>query len=191
MLYLQCIISLGLWVEGKDRILDHIMFRFWRNWFDLINQLIRGYVYVCFVGVCVCVWGGGCLLHILYFMMVLKVCSPRLLSCISSCFIRVISCYVSCFSSQLIYGSLIKCNCMWMILLRFLRPRISTDETMTLFFKWVLLWHNSDWYTLFAQIFLFFQIHFRSYPSNTLTPCKDEEAVKWSFINSLKEVNCS
>ncbi|XP_057532334.1 autophagy protein 5 [Amaranthus tricolor] len=30
-------------------------------------------------------------------------------------------------------------------------------------------------------------IHFRNYPSNTLTPCKDEEAVKWSFINSLKE----
>ncbi|XP_021742051.1 autophagy protein 5-like isoform X1 [Chenopodium quinoa] len=30
-------------------------------------------------------------------------------------------------------------------------------------------------------------VHFRGYPSNTLTPCEGEDAVKWSFINSLKE----
>lgn len=30
-------------------------------------------------------------------------------------------------------------------------------------------------------------VHFRGYPSNTLTPCEGEDAVKWSFINALKE----
>lgn len=30
-------------------------------------------------------------------------------------------------------------------------------------------------------------VHFRGYPSNTLTPCEGEDDVKWSFINSLKE----
>ncbi|XP_047324216.1 autophagy protein 5 [Impatiens glandulifera] len=30
-------------------------------------------------------------------------------------------------------------------------------------------------------------VHFRGYPGNILTPCEDEESVKWSFINSLKE----
>uniref|UniRef100_A0A7C9DSU1 Autophagy protein 5 n=2 Tax=Opuntia streptacantha TaxID=393608 RepID=A0A7C9DSU1_OPUST len=30
-------------------------------------------------------------------------------------------------------------------------------------------------------------VHFRGYPSNILTPCEGEDAVKWSFINSLKE----
>ncbi|XP_010694973.2 autophagy protein 5 isoform X1 [Beta vulgaris subsp. vulgaris] len=30
-------------------------------------------------------------------------------------------------------------------------------------------------------------VHFRGYPSNTLTPCEGEDAVKWNFINSLKE----
>ncbi|XP_021745204.1 autophagy protein 5-like isoform X2 [Chenopodium quinoa] len=30
-------------------------------------------------------------------------------------------------------------------------------------------------------------VHFRGYPSNTLAPCEGEDAVKWSFINSLKE----
>jgi len=33
------------------------------------------------------------------------------------------------------------------------------------------------------------QVHFRGYPSNILTPCEGEDAVKWSFINSLKEVS--
>ncbi|GMH07831.1 hypothetical protein Nepgr_009671 [Nepenthes gracilis] len=30
-------------------------------------------------------------------------------------------------------------------------------------------------------------VHFRGYPANILIPCEGEEAVKWSFINSLKE----
>ncbi|GAB4855304.1 autophagy protein 5 [Ancistrocladus abbreviatus] len=30
-------------------------------------------------------------------------------------------------------------------------------------------------------------VHFRGYPTNILTPCEDEVAVKWNFINSLKE----
>ncbi|KNA20386.1 hypothetical protein SOVF_052660 isoform A [Spinacia oleracea] len=30
-------------------------------------------------------------------------------------------------------------------------------------------------------------VHFRGYPSNILAPCEGEDAVKWSFINSLKE----
>ncbi|CAA6655822.1 unnamed protein product [Spirodela intermedia] len=30
-------------------------------------------------------------------------------------------------------------------------------------------------------------VHFRGYPGELLTPCDGEEAVKWSFINSLKE----
>ncbi|GAB2287475.1 autophagy protein 5 [Dionaea muscipula] len=30
-------------------------------------------------------------------------------------------------------------------------------------------------------------VHFRGYPSNVLTPCEGEDAIKWSFINSLKE----
>lgn len=32
------------------------------------------------------------------------------------------------------------------------------------------------------------QVHFRGYPGNVLTPCEGEDSVKWSFINSLKEV---
>ena len=32
------------------------------------------------------------------------------------------------------------------------------------------------------------QVHFRGYPGNILIPCDDEDTVKWSFINSLKEV---
>lgn len=32
------------------------------------------------------------------------------------------------------------------------------------------------------------QIHFRGYPSNVLIPCEGEDSVKWSFVNSLKEV---
>ncbi|CAI9782912.1 unnamed protein product [Fraxinus pennsylvanica] len=31
-------------------------------------------------------------------------------------------------------------------------------------------------------------VHFRGYPGNILTPCEDEDSVKWSFINALKEV---
>lgn len=31
-------------------------------------------------------------------------------------------------------------------------------------------------------------VHFRGYPGNILTPCEGEDSVKWSFINSLKEV---
>lgn len=31
-------------------------------------------------------------------------------------------------------------------------------------------------------------VHFRGYPENILTPCEGEDSVKWSFINSLKEV---
>lgn len=34
------------------------------------------------------------------------------------------------------------------------------------------------------------QVHFRGYPSNLLLPCEGEDSVKWSFINSLKEVSC-
>lgn len=30
-------------------------------------------------------------------------------------------------------------------------------------------------------------VHFRGYPANLLTPCDNEDCVKWSFINSLKE----
>ncbi|KAK2652769.1 hypothetical protein Ddye_012625 [Dipteronia dyeriana] len=30
-------------------------------------------------------------------------------------------------------------------------------------------------------------VHFRGYPANILIPCEGEDAVKWSFINSLKE----
>ncbi|XP_054797068.1 autophagy protein 5 isoform X2 [Prosopis cineraria] len=30
-------------------------------------------------------------------------------------------------------------------------------------------------------------VHFRGYPSNILLPCENEDSVKWSFINSLKE----
>ncbi|KAK3218695.1 hypothetical protein Dsin_012665 [Dipteronia sinensis] len=30
-------------------------------------------------------------------------------------------------------------------------------------------------------------VHFRGYPANKLIPCEGEDAVKWSFINSLKE----
>ncbi|KHN16178.1 Autophagy protein 5, partial [Glycine soja] len=32
-------------------------------------------------------------------------------------------------------------------------------------------------------------VHFRGYPSNILLPFEAEDSVKWSFINSLKEVN--
>lgn len=32
------------------------------------------------------------------------------------------------------------------------------------------------------------QVHFRGYPANILTPCENEDSVKWSYINSLKEV---
>lgn len=34
----------------------------------------------------------------------------------------------------------------------------------------------------------FWQVHFRGYPANILTPCENEDSVKWSYINSLKEV---
>ncbi|XP_050159018.1 autophagy protein 5-like isoform X1 [Malus sylvestris] len=30
-------------------------------------------------------------------------------------------------------------------------------------------------------------VHFRGYPGNILIPCDDDDTVKWSFINSLKE----
>ncbi|KAK9088914.1 hypothetical protein Scep_027996 [Stephania cephalantha] len=30
-------------------------------------------------------------------------------------------------------------------------------------------------------------VHFRGYPTDLLSPCEDEDSVKWSFINSLKE----
>ncbi|KAK9085667.1 hypothetical protein Sjap_026078 [Stephania japonica] len=30
-------------------------------------------------------------------------------------------------------------------------------------------------------------VHFRGYPTDILSPCEDEDSVKWSFINSLKE----
>lgn len=30
-------------------------------------------------------------------------------------------------------------------------------------------------------------IHFRGYPVNLLIPCEDEDSVKWSFVNALKE----
>ena len=44
----------------------------------------------------------------------------------------------------------------------------------------------------FAIIFLMLlQVHFRGYPGNILTPCEGEDSVKWSFINSLKEVRYS
>uniref|UniRef100_A0A151UIC4 Autophagy protein 5 n=1 Tax=Cajanus cajan TaxID=3821 RepID=A0A151UIC4_CAJCA len=33
-------------------------------------------------------------------------------------------------------------------------------------------------------------VHFRGYPSNLVLPCEGEDNVKWSFINSLKEVSC-
>lgn len=36
--------------------------------------------------------------------------------------------------------------------------------------------------------FILLQVHFRGYPDNILTPCDGEDSVKWSFINSLKEV---
>ncbi|KAL5125282.1 Autophagy protein 5 [Glycine soja] len=32
-------------------------------------------------------------------------------------------------------------------------------------------------------------VHFRGYPSIVLLPCEGEDSVKWSFINSLKEVS--
>lgn len=35
---------------------------------------------------------------------------------------------------------------------------------------------------------VFLQVHFRGYPANVLTPCEGEDSIKWSFINSLKEV---
>ena len=31
------------------------------------------------------------------------------------------------------------------------------------------------------------QVHFRAYPTEVLTLCEDE-AVKWNFVNALKEV---
>lgn len=30
-------------------------------------------------------------------------------------------------------------------------------------------------------------VHFRGYPANILTPCENEDSIKWSYINSLKE----
>ncbi|KAL9266439.1 Autophagy protein 5-like protein [Drosera capensis] len=33
-------------------------------------------------------------------------------------------------------------------------------------------------------------VHFRGYPTNVLTPCESEDAIKWSFINSFKEAAC-
>lgn len=32
------------------------------------------------------------------------------------------------------------------------------------------------------------QVHFRGYPSEILSPCEGEDSVKWSYMNSLKEV---
>jgi Autophagy protein Apg5 len=32
------------------------------------------------------------------------------------------------------------------------------------------------------------QVHFRGSAADVLTPCEGEESVKWSYINSLKEV---
>ncbi|MBA0686569.1 hypothetical protein Goari_014167, partial [Gossypium aridum] len=32
-------------------------------------------------------------------------------------------------------------------------------------------------------------VHFRGYPGSVLIPCEGEDSVKWSFINSLKEVS--
>lgn len=45
------------------------------------------------------------------------------------------------------------------------------------------------WIINFQYLVLFLQVHFRGYPSNLLIPCEGEESVKWSFINSLKEVS--
>jgi autophagy-related protein 5 len=32
------------------------------------------------------------------------------------------------------------------------------------------------------------QVHFRGYPADVLSPCEGEDSVKWSYMNSLKEV---
>ncbi|KAL6959687.1 autophagy protein 5 [Sarracenia purpurea var. burkii] len=34
-------------------------------------------------------------------------------------------------------------------------------------------------------------VHFRGYPGNILSPCEGDDSVKWSFINSLKEVRAA
>lgn len=39
-----------------------------------------------------------------------------------------------------------------------------------------------------SQFCIFVQVHFTGYPGNILIPCDGEDSVKWSFINSLKEV---
>lgn len=51
-----------------------------------------------------------------------------------------------------------------------------------------LLFRSTSW----THVIFFLQVHFRGYPANILTPCEGEDSVKWSFINSLKEVryNC-
>lgn len=60
---------------------------------------------------------------------------------------------------------------------------------LTLFPLYLQLFGKLDW--IFLTLFL--QVHFRGYPGNILVPCEGEESIKWSFINSLKEVgwtNC-
>lgn len=42
--------------------------------------------------------------------------------------------------------------------------------------------------TWWTDAIFFLQVHFRGYPATVLTPCEGEDSVKWSFINSLKEV---
>ncbi|KAL2652285.1 hypothetical protein R1flu_020413 [Riccia fluitans] len=32
-------------------------------------------------------------------------------------------------------------------------------------------------------------VHFRAYPSDVLSPCEDEDSVKWNFVNALKEAS--
>lgn len=44
---------------------------------------------------------------------------------------------------------------------------------------------NLNYLHVFCHVF---QVHFRAYPTELLSPCEGEEAVKWSFINSMKEV---
>jgi hypothetical protein len=39
-----------------------------------------------------------------------------------------------------------------------------------------------------TQLMYQLQVHFRGYPSEILSPCEGEDSVKWSYMNSLKEV---
>lgn len=44
-------------------------------------------------------------------------------------------------------------------------------------------------YRIEGKILIRLQVHFRGYPGTVLIPCEGEDSVKWSYVNSLKEVS--